>query len=186
MQMAKGWYVLHTFTGHEKKVEKFIRLKMKEEGLSDVVLDVKVPTEKITEVRDGKKRTVNKNFFPGYILIEMDLPDRDWKIPCNAIHRIQGATGFVGTARNSKPQPISAEEAKTILQKTGTIKAERKVHAEQDFQVGEEVMIIDGPFDTFKGTIEVVNQEKGKLRVMVGIFGRATPVEVGFSQVDRI
>jgi len=183
--MAKGWYVLHTFTGYENKVEKFIRLKMEDGSLSDVVLDVKVPTEKITEIRNGKKRTLNKNFFPGYILIEMELPDRGWKIPCNVIHRIQGVTGFVGTVRNSKPQPISAEEAKTILQKTGAIKAERRVHTKQDFQTGEEVLIIDGPFDTFKGTIEVVNQEKGKLRVMVGIFGRATPVEVSFSQVDR-
>ncbi|KGM43072.1 antitermination protein NusG [Alkalispirochaeta odontotermitis] len=183
--MAKGWYVLHTFTGHENKVEKLIRLKMEDENLSDVVLDIKVPAEKITEVRNGKKRTSNRKFFPGYILIEMELPDRGWEIPCAMIHKIQGVTGFVGTMQNSKPQPISVEEAKTILQKAGAIKTERKVHAKQDFQIGEEVLIIDGPFDTFKGTIEVVNQEKGKLRVMVGIFGRATPVEVSFSQVDR-
>jgi len=185
MRMAKGWYVLHTFTGHENKVEKFIRLKMEDGSLSDVVLDVKVPVEKVTEVRNGRKQTLNRKFFPGYILIEMDLPERNWKIPCAMIHKLQGVTGFVGTTRNSKPQPISAEEAKTILQKAGAIKAEKRVQAKQDFQIGEEVLIIDGPFDTFKGTIEVVNQEKGKLRVMVGIFGRATPVEVSFSQVDR-
>ncbi|RKX72878.1 MAG: transcription termination/antitermination factor NusG, partial [Spirochaetes bacterium] len=130
-------------------------------------------------------RTVNKKFLPGYILIEMDLPDRGWKIPCTAIRKIQSVTGFVGTGLNSKPQPISADEAKTILQKTGAIKTERRLQAKQDFQVGEEVMVIEGPFESFKGTIEVVNQEKGKLRVMVGIFGRATPVEVTFSQVDR-
>ncbi len=86
---------------------------------------------------------------------------------------------------NSKPQPISADEAKSILQKTGAIKAERRVQPKQDFQVGEEVQIVDGPFESFKGTIEVVNQEKGRLRVMVGIFGRSTPVEVTFSQVDH-
>jgi len=183
--MAKGWYVLHTFTGHENKVEKFIRMLMEDGSLGDAVFDVKVPSEEVVEVRNGKKRTVNKKFLPGYILIEMDLPDRGWKIPCTAIRKIQSVTGFVGTGLNSKPQPISAEEAKTILQKTGAIKTERRLQAKQDFQVGEEVRVIDGPFESFKGTIEVVNQEKGKLRVMVGIFGRATPVEVNFSQVDR-
>jgi len=183
--MAKGWYVLHTFTGHENKVEKFIRMMMEDGSLGDAVLDVKVPSEEVVEVRNGKKRTVNKKFLPGYILIEMDLPDRGWKIPCTAIRKIQSVTGFVGTGLNSKPQPISADEAKSILQKTGAIKTERRLQARQDFHVGEEVRVIDGPFESFKGTIEVVNQEKGKLRVMVGIFGRATPVEVSFSQVDR-
>ncbi|RKX75825.1 MAG: transcription termination/antitermination protein NusG [Spirochaetes bacterium] len=183
--MAKSWYVLHTFTGHENKVEKFIRMLMEDGSLGDAVSDVKVPSEEVVEVRNGKKRTVNKKFLPGYILIEMDLPDRGWKIPCTAIRKIQSVTGFVGTGLNSKPQPISADEAKTILQKTGAIKAERRLQAKQDFQVGEEVMVIEGPFESFKGTIEVVNQEKGKLRVMVGIFGRATPVEVTFAQVNR-
>lgn len=183
--MAKGWYVLHTFTGHENKVEKFIRMLMEDGSLGDAVTDVKVPSEEVIEVRNGKKRTVNKKFLPGYILVEMDLPDRGWKIPCTAIRKIQSVTGFVGTGLNSKPQPISADEAKSILQKTGAIKTERRLQAKQDFQVGEEVRVIEGPFESFKGTIEVVNQEKGKLRVMVGIFGRATPVEVTFSQVDR-
>ncbi len=153
--------------------------------LGEGVFDVKVPSEEVTEVRNGKKRIVNKKFLPGYILVEMDLPERGWKIPCSAIRKIQGVTGFVGTGQNSKPQPISAEEAKSILQKTGAIKTERRLQAKQDFQVGEEVRIIEGPFESFKGTIEVVNQEKGKLRVMVGIFGRATPVEVTFAQVDK-
>lgn len=183
--MAKGWYILHTFTGHENKVEKFIRMMMADGTLEGAVSDVKVPSEEVTEVRDGKKRTVNRKFLPGYIMVEMDLPERGWKIPCNAIRKIQSVTGFVGTGLNSKPQPISPEEAKSILQKTGAIKTERRVQTKQDFQVGEEVRIIEGPFESFKGTIEVVNQEKGKLRVMVGIFGRATPVELTFSQVDR-
>jgi transcriptional antiterminator NusG len=183
--MAKGWYVLHTFTGYENKVEKFIRIMMDDGTLGEGVFDVKVPSEEVTEVRNGKKRIVNKKFLPGYILVEMDLPERGWKIPCSAIRKIQGVTGFVGTGQNSKPQPISADEAKSILQKTGAIKTERRLQAKQDFQVGEEVRIIEGPFESFKGTIEVVNQEKGKLRVMVGIFGRATPVEVSFAQVDK-
>jgi transcriptional antiterminator NusG len=115
--MAKGWYVLHTFTGYENKVEKFIRMMMEDGTLGDAVFDVKVPSEEVTEVRNGKKRTVNRKFLPGYILVEMDLPDRGWKIPCGAIRKIQGVTGFIGSGQNSKPQPISAEEAKSILQR---------------------------------------------------------------------
>ncbi len=183
--MAKNWYVLHTFTGHENKVEKFIRLMMEDGSLGNVVTDVKVPAEEVSELRGGKKRTVSRKFLPGYILVEMDLPDRGWKEPCSAIRRIQSVTGFVGTGKTIKPQPISVEEAKRILQKSGAIKPERRVHARQDFDIGEEVQIIEGPFESFKGTIGFVNQEKGKLRVMVGIFGRSTPVEVSFSQVVR-
>lgn len=181
--MAKSWYVLHTFTGHEDKVEKFIRIMMDDGTLGDTVLDVKVPSEEVVEVRNGKKRKINRKFLPGYILLEMELPERGWKIPCGNIRRIQGVTGFVGTGNNSRPQPISMEEAKSILQKSGAIKTERRIHSKQDFNVGEEVLITDGPFESFKGVIEMVNQEKGKLRVMVGIFGRSTPVEVNFSQV---
>ncbi|OQX28965.1 MAG: transcription termination/antitermination factor NusG [Spirochaeta sp. LUC14_002_19_P3] len=185
--MAKGWYVLHTFTGHENKVEKILRIMMGENAeVGDVVTDVKVPAEEIVEVRNGKRRTISRKFLPGYILIEMDLPERGWKGACGAIRKIQGVTSFVGTRDNSKPQPISTEEAKSILQKAGAIKTERRVQLKQDFHVGEEVQITDGPFESFKGSIEVVNQEKGKLRVTVGIFGRSTPVEVGFSQVVRL
>ena len=184
--MAKGWYVLHTFTGHENKVEKYIRIMMDDGSLGEAVSDVKVPSEEVTEIRNGKKRTVNRKFLPGYILVEMDLPERGWKIPCSAIRKIQGVTGFVGTGQGAKPQPISPDEAKSILQKSGAIKAERRIATKQDFQIGEEVRIIDGPFESFKGTIEVVNQEKGRLRVMVGIFGRNTPVEVLFAQVEKV
>ena len=184
--MAKGWYVLHTFTGHENKVEKYIRIMMDDGTLGEAVSDVKVPSEEVTEIRNGKKRTVNRKFLPGYILVEMDLPERGWKIPCSAIRKIQGVTGFVGTGQGAKPQPISADEAKSILQKSGAIKTERRIASKQDFQIGEEVRIIDGPFESFKGTIEVVNQEKGRLRVMVGIFGRNTPVEVLFAQVEKV
>lgn len=184
--MAKGWYVLHTFTGHENKVEKYIRIMMDDGTLGEAVSDVKVPSEEVTEIRNGKKRTVNRKFLPGYILVEMDLPERGWKIPCSAIRKIQGVTGFVGTGQGSKPQPISPDEAKSILQKSGAIKTERRIASKQDFQIGEDVRIIDGPFESFKGTIEVVNQEKGRLRVMVGIFGRNTPVEVLFAQVEKV
>ena len=184
--MAKGWYVLHTYSGYENKVEKYIRLYMEDGTLSGAVLDVKVPAEDVVEVKNGKKRTVSKKFLPGYVLLEMDLPDRGWKQICSQIKKIQSVVGFVGYASGAKPQPISQDEAKAILQKTGAIKAEKRFQSKQDFTVGEEVRVIDGPFESFSGNIEVVNLEKGKLRVMVGIFGRSTPVEVDFSQVEKV
>lgn len=184
--MAKGWYVLHTYSGHENKIEKFIRLYMEDGTLGGAVFDIKVPSEEVIEVRNGKKRTVNKKFLPGYVLVEMDLPDRGWKPVCTAIRRIQGVMGFVGQAPGAKPQPISPDEARAILQKTGEIKTEKTFHVKQEFVIGEEVRIMGGPFESFSGSVEEVMQDKGKLRVVVGIFGRNTPVEIDFTQVERV
>ena len=184
--MAKGWYVLHTYSGYENKIEKFIRKLMEESPYTETVFDIKVPSEEVVEIKDGKKKVVNRKFLPGYILLEMDLPDRGWKAICSGIRKIQGVTGFVGSLGGSRPNPISAEEARSILQNSGEIKADRSLKPTLDFSIGETVRIIEGPFDTFTGTIEDINTEKGKLRVMVGIFGRATPVEVGFLQVEKI
>jgi transcriptional antiterminator NusG len=184
--MAKGWYVLHTYSGYENKIEKTLRKMIQEQNLGEYIFDIKVPSEQVVEVKDGKKKVSTKKFLPGYILLEMDLPDQGWKPICSAIRRIPGVTGFVGSSPNLKPQPISQEEARMIFQKTGEIKGEKVLKPKQTFSVGETVRIIDGPFDSFTGTIEEVNLEKGKLRVMVGIFGRATPVEVDFLQVEKI
>ena len=187
--MATGWYVLHTYSGYEKKIEKTIRMMIENGELDrNVVRDIKVPCEEVVEVKDGKKRTQTKKFLPGYILVEMDLPDAEmgWKAPCLKIKKIQGVTGFVGTPADRKPQPLSGDEARAILQKSGEIKGERTVRARQSFTAGEQVKIIDGPFESFTGTVEEVNQEKNKLKVMVGIFGRNTPVEVDLMQVEKI
>jgi transcriptional antiterminator NusG len=185
--MATGWYVLHTYSGYENKIEKTIRM-MTEMGELDkeVVRDVKVPSEEVVEVRDGKKRTQTRKFLPGYILVEMDLPDLSWKAPCSKIKKIQGVTGFVGTPADKTPQPLTGDEARSILQKSGEIKGERPVRARQSFSAGEQVKIIDGPFESFTGTIEEVNHEKNRLKVMVGIFGRNTPVEVDLLQVEKL
>jgi len=184
--MAKGWYVLHTYSGHENKVEKFIRKLREQPPFDEVIADIKVPSEEVVEVKDGKRKVTNKKFLPGYILLEMDLPEQGWKSICSQIRKIQGVTGFVGSMGGSKPQPISADEARSILQKTGEIRSDKVAKPKQDFIAGEAVRIIEGPFDTFTGTIEEVNLEKGKLRVSVGIFGRSTPVEVDFLQVEKI
>ena len=187
--MATGWYVLHTYSGYEKKIEKTIRMMTGTGDLDkEVVRDIKVPSEEVVEVRDGKKRTQTRKFLPGYILIEMDLPNEEqqWKLVCSRIKKIQGVTGFVGTPANRKPNPLSGDEARSILQKSGEMKGERPVRTRQSFSPGEQVKIIDGPFESFTGTIEDVNQEKNKLKVMVGIFGRNTPVEVDLLQVEKI
>ncbi len=185
--MAKGWYILHTYSGYEAKIERTIRSFIESEDLSkDIVLDIKVPVEDVVEIKDGKKKVTSKKFLPGYVMVELDLPDLNWKDTCTKIRRIQGVTGFVGTNSNERPRPISADEAKALLQKAGEIKGEKPTRMKQSFSVGEQVKIIDGAFASFSGTIEEVNLEKNKLRVMVGIFGRATPVEVDLLQVEKI
>jgi transcriptional antiterminator NusG len=187
--MATGWYVLHIYSGYENKIEKNIRMMIEMGELDkEVVRDVKIPSEEVVEVKDGKKRTMSKKFLPGYILVEMDLPDAEmgWKVPCTKIKKIQGVTGFVGTTAGRKPQPLSGDEARAILQKTGEIKGERPARTRQSFSPGEQVKIIDGPFETFVGTIDEVYPEKNKLKVMVGIFGRNAPVEVDLLQVEKV
>ncbi|MDR0654991.1 MAG: transcription termination/antitermination protein NusG [Treponema sp.] len=185
--MAAGWYVLHTYSGYENKIEKTIRMMMDMGDIDkEIVRDIKVPSEDVVEVRDGEKHVQKRKFLPGYILIEMDLPELDWKTTCSRIRKIQGVTGFVGTPADRRPNPLTGDEARAILQKSGEIKGERPVRARQIFSSGEQVKIIDGPFESFTGTIEDVNQEKGKLKVIVGIFGRNTPVEVDLLQVEKL
>ena len=184
--MAKGWYVVHTYSGYENKVQKHINKLIDDGSLSEYVFNVKVPAEDVVEVRDGKRRVTSKKFLPGYIMIEMDLPDSNWKQVCSTIRQIPGVTGCVGVTRTQKPQSISPEEAREVLQRSGEIKSEKVLKPKQTFTEGETVRITDGPFDSFTGAIEEVNLEKGKLRVMVGIFGRATPVELDFLQVEKI
>ncbi|MDR2552328.1 MAG: transcription termination/antitermination protein NusG [Treponema sp.] len=185
--MAAGWYVLHTYSGYENKIEKIIRLMLDSGELDrEIVKDIKIPQEEVVEVKDGKKRTQTRKFFPGYILVEMDLPGQEWKETCSRIKKIQGVTGFVGTPADKRPQPLSGDEARGILQKSGEIRGEKPVRIRQSFNAGEQVKITDGPFESFTGTIEDVNQEKSKLKVMVQIFGRSTPVEVDLLQVEKV
>ncbi|MDE5899524.1 MAG: transcription termination/antitermination protein NusG [Treponemataceae bacterium] len=185
--MAKSWYILHTYTGYEGKIERTIRTLLDKNELSpEVVIDVKVPVEEVVEVKDGKKKTRSDKFLPGYIMIELDLPEVGWKATCSTIRRIQGVTGFVGTNPNERPRPITTDEAKNLLQKSGAIKGEKQIKIKQSYVVGDQVKITDGPFASFSGTIEEVNVEKDKLRVNVQIFGRATPVEVSMLQVEKV
>ncbi len=185
--MAKAWYILHTYSGYENKIERTIRALM-DRGLisSDVICDIKIPEELVIENKNGKKKNVKRKFLPGYMLVEMDLPDLGWKLVCGEIRKIQGVTGFLGSAGNEKPQPISADEAREILQKTGEIKSDKNLRVIQNFSEGQHVKIIDGAFASFTGTVDEVMADRSKLRVMVAIFGRTTPVEVEMNQVEVI
>jgi len=184
--LAKAWYILQTYSQFENKVKLNIELLIKDGALKDAVYDVKVPTEKVTETKNGKRVEKEERIWPGYILLEMDLPNLGWKDIVSPIKRIQGVSGFVGVVGNEKPRPISNEEVKSILVRTGEIKSDKSVVMQQMFREGLEVKIIEGPFEAFTGTIEEVHAEKQKLKVIVGIFGRATPVEVDFHQVEKV
>lgn len=184
--MAKSWYVLHTYSGYENKIEKQIRKLMEQNLFDGAVCDIRIPSEEVVEIKDGKKKIQNRKSLPGYILLEMDLPDLGWKQVVALIRKIDGVTGFLGSSNNLKPRPISSDEVKSLLNKGTDSKAEKNARIRSAYAEGEQVKIIDGPFDTFTGKIEEVNVEKGKLRVMVGIFGRSTPVEVDFDQVEKV
>ncbi len=186
--MAKEWYIVQTFAGYEQKIERTLRKMLEDNEIDAAVLtDVRVPTEEIVESgKNNKKITRHNKLLPGYIMLEMDLPQLGWKVACSKVRAIQGVNGFVGTGASERPRPISAAEAKTIFQQTGEIKGERVARVKQSFEIGEKVKISEGPFSTFSGTIEEISTEKGKIRVNVQIFGRTTPVEVDFSQVEKI
>src|SRR5574344_1830187 len=136
--MAKSWYILHTYTGYEGKIERTVKALLEKNELDPaVVTDIKVPVEEVVEIKDGKKKSRHDKFLPGYIMIELDLPEIGWKATCSTIRRIQGVTGFVGTNPNERPRPISADEAKNLLLKAGAIKGEKSVKVKQSFNVGD-------------------------------------------------
>ena len=186
--MARGWYTVHTYSGYEQKIEKLIRRMMETDSdFASVCLDVKVPFEVLIETKDGVRKEVKHKVLPGYILVELDMPEDDsWKRYCSQIKRIQGVTGFLAATRSAKPVPLSKDEMNNILQRTGEIKAEKAFRPKQSFNEGESVKVIDGPFSGFTGVIEEINAEKNRIKVSVEIFCRPTPVEIEFNQVEKI
>ena len=175
--MSKEWYVVHTYSGFEGKVKSSIEERSKTLGLQDKISQILIPTEDVVELRNGKKRTSTRKFFPGYILVEMEMDDSTWHL----VKDTPKVTGFVGDKQ--KPSPITEEEVGNIRTQMdmGTAPAKR----EAAFSRGDSVRITDGPFISFTGSVEDVNADQGKLKVMVSIFGRATPVELDFLQVEK-
>lgn len=176
--MVKKWYVVHTYSGYENKVKLAIEELIKKQTLLDKVARVLVPSENVTNLRKGVKVTTSRKFFPGYVLVEMEMDDETWHI----IKNIPKVTGFLGDSKN--PSPLRNDEVEKILNQsvTGTSKSKLK----DRFTKGEAVRVIDGPFENFSGVVEEVNMEKEKIKVMVSIFGRSTPVEFEFLQVEKI
>jgi transcriptional antiterminator NusG len=177
--MEKNWYVLHTYSGYENKVKTNLEKRVESMGMSDKIYRVLVPMEEETEYKNGQKKSAMKKVFPGYVLTEMIMTDDSWYV----VRNTPGVTGFVGsTGAGSKPIPLLPEEAEAILKKMG-IKDKR---AEVDFGLKEQVKVTEGPFADFVGSIEEIDREKEKVKVHVNMFGRETPVELDFGQIQKI
>ena len=175
--MAHRWYVLHVYSGFENKVAEAIREKARKQGLETQVEDIMVPTEEVVEVKRGQRVQAERKFFPGYVLAKMDLNDQLWHL----VKDTPKVTGFLGA---TKPVPISEKEAEKLIQQIQ--EGIERPRPSVVYDIGEEVKVTDGPFASFNGIVEEVDEEKAKLKVSVSIFSRATPVELEYSQVEKI
>lgn len=175
--MASRWYVLHVYSGFEKKIKASIEEQAAKKGLADDIEEIMIPTEEVVEVKRGQKVTAERKFFPGYILMKMNMSDAAWHL----IKNTDKVTGFLGGGK--KPVPIPEKEAMSLIQQI-----EEGVDSPRPsvtFDIAEEVRVTDGPFASFNGTVEEIDEEKQKLKVSVSIFGRATPVELDYTQVEK-
>ncbi|AIU80298.1 transcription antitermination factor [Bacillus velezensis UCMB5036] len=178
-RMEKNWYVVHTYSGYENKVKANLEKRVESMGMQDKIFRVVVPEEEETDIKNGKKKVVKKKVFPGYVLVEIVMTDDSWYV----VRNTPGVTGFVGSAGSgSKPTPLLPGEAETILKRMGM--DERKTDI--DFELNETVKVIDGPFANFTGSIEEIDYDKSKVKVFVNMFGRETPVELEFTQIDKL
>ena len=172
------WYIIHSYSGFERKVKESLESRVQAFGLQEKIGKVLIPTEAVTEVRNGKKYTVERMFYPGYVLVEMDMDDHVWHV----VKSTPRVTGFVGTGQ--QPTPLSEEEVQHIVYRVGEAKDKPKLKVK--FEKGETVRVTEGPFASFAGVVDDVNEDRETLKVMVTIFGRSTPVELEFNQVEKV
>ena len=175
--MAKRWYVVHVYSGFEKKIAQAIKDQAEQKGLADHIEEVLVPSEEVVEIRRGQKINAERKFFPGYVLVKMELTDDAWHL----VKDTPKVTGFLGT--KLRPTPISQAEADRMLKQTQ--EGVERPRPAILFEIGEQVRVADGPFTSFNGTVEEIDEEKGRVKVSVSIFGRSTPVELEYSQVEK-
>ena len=171
----RAWYVIHCYSGYENKVRHNLEQRIETMGMKDMIFDVVIPTQEEIDVKDGKRRTVERHVFPGYVLVELILSEESWYV----VRNTPGVTGFVGMGND--PTPLRPEEVNQILKRMEEVAPHIKV----SFKVGERVRIIDGPFNDFRGTVSEIDMDRSKVRVMVNFFGRETPVELDFLQVEK-
>ena len=176
--MSKRWYVVHAYSGYEQQVKRSLEERVNRMGLQEFFGDILVPTEEVVEMREGQKRKSERKFFPGYVLVQMEMTDETWHLVKDA----PKVMGFIG-GTSDRPAPITDKEAEAILNRMQ--EGAEKPRPKTLFEAGEMVRIIDGPFTDFNGTVEEVDYEKSRLRVEVSIFGRSTPVELEFHQVEK-
>ena len=176
--MAQRWYVIHVYSGFERKVAQSIREQALQKGLQDDITEVLVPTEEVVEMRRGSKVSSERKFFPGYVMVKMNMSDESWHLVTDTAK----VTGFLGSA--GRPSPISDREADHLLRqiKEGVERPKPSV----TFEIGEQVRVCDGPFASFNGNVEEVDEEKARVKVSVSIFGRSTPVELEYGQVEKL
>ena len=176
--MAKQWYIVHTYSGYENKVRESLKQRADALGMAEAIGEVLIPTEDVVEMRDGNRVISKKKFFPGYVLINMELNDATWHVVKNT----PKVTGFVGSA--TSPVPLTQEEVDRIINQVSV--AAEKPKPKFQFQRGDSVRIVDGPFSNFSGLVDEVNQDRATVKVMVTIFGRSTPVELDFLKVEKL
>ena len=176
--MSKHWYVVHAYSQYENQVRKSLQEHVKRHGMEDYFGDILVPTEEVVEVKEGQRRTTERKFFPGYVLVQMEMNDETWHL----VKNVPKVLGFIGGTAD-RPAPISDKEAEAILNRVE--ESVEKPRPKTLFEPGQEVRVIDGPFADFNGVVEEVNYDKNRLRVAVMIFGRSTPVDLDFSQVEK-
>jgi transcriptional antiterminator NusG len=174
------WYVIHSYAGYEKKVKGNLANRIQSLNMEDYIFQIEVPEEEIMEIKNGQRKMVKRNIYPGYVLVRMELTDESW----TAVRNTPGVTGFVGNAHH--PSPLSMDEVEKILAPRPVKKSDKPDIKVVDFEVGESVTVMDGPFATLPASISEIMPEQAKLKVLVSIFGRETPVELSFSQVQKI
>lgn len=174
--MEKLWYVVHTYSGYENKVKANLEKRIESMNMEEKIFRILVPMEDEIEMKDGKKKISKRKIFPGYVLVEMFMTDDSWYV----VRNTPGVTGFVGSG--SKPIPLEDAEAKQIIRQLGG----EEIRTRINFSVGENVRVISGPFENFIGMIDEINMEKSKIRVIISMFGRETPIELEFTQIEKI